>query len=284
VALPGGEVSRPKIVGLTRVRNESEMIRDTLDHFGQWCDGGIIVYDDRSTDDTVSLAASHPAVNRSRHKCECVCKKIFERKDLCDGCKECVVTDGVIQQFEPWSPDRTREEWRHRQILLEAGRTRNPHWFLYFDCDERLEWDGKLPESPDVDALSFKLLDAYITNDDAHLDWRHRTKYGPEYRDIVFLYRNLPEMRYFMPDQRIVFGWKNAIDAGYCKHYGKAKSVKEWEATCKYYARWFPEPYKTKWRHRLGHAVHAESDFGRPLVSWEDAKKSDVCIGHLPRW
>ena len=59
------------------------------------------------------------------------------------------------------------------------------------------------------------------------------------------------------------------LRAGYVKHYGKAISVEEWEKTCDYYAEW-PEPYGSKWAARRGKAIHTESDFGRPLILWED--------------
>jgi len=244
---------KPRVVGLSRVRNESAILKDTLTHFGQWCDE-IIVYDDCSDDETVAIAMAHPKVGEN----------------------------GVIEQFEPWQTDRTREEWRHRQILLDAGRVRKPEWFIYFDADERLVWDGKLPEDPAVDALYFDLYDAYITEEDEHLDYTHRTRFGPESRKIVFAYRALPQMRYFHPDQRIVHGYRSAVIGGQCKHYGKAISIEEWESTCDYYIRWFPEPYKSKWRARKGKAIHTESDFGRPLYTWEEAQANAVCIGGLP--
>lgn len=252
-----------RLVGITRVRNEAAIIADTLDHFSQWCDGGIIVYDDCSTDDTVAIASAHPSTQVGKDR----------------------FGDGVIEQFEPWQTDRTREEWRHRQILLEAARVREPEWIIYFDADERLEWDGKLPEDPEVDAVYFDLYDAYCTegNSDQLLSLSTANRrFGPEYRRIVFAYRNLPEMRYYRPDQRIVHGYHNACFGGCCKHFGKAISVEEWESTCDYYIRWFPEPYKTKWRARKGKAIHTESDFGRPLYTWEEAKAHAVCIGGLP--
>jgi glycosyltransferase involved in cell wall biosynthesis len=252
--------SMSSVVGITRVRNESEIIRDTLDHFAQWCDGGIIVYDDCSTDNTVEIAHAHPSTQIGRAE----------------------YGDGVIEQFEPWQPDRTREEYRHRQILLEAARVRNPQWIIYFDADERLEWDGVLPEDPAVDALYFDLYDAYIVSDDVLENWWTRKMFGPEYREIVFAYRNLPSMRYHLRDQRIVSGYKHAVRAGRCKHYGKAISTEQWEATCDYYIRYFPEPYKTKWRERKGKAIHELSDFARPLYSWADAEKNKICIGKLP--
>ena len=240
-----------KVVGLTRVRNEAAILSDTLDHFGQWCDE-IIVYDDCSDDETVAIAMAHPKVGEN----------------------------GVIEQFEPWSTDRTREEWRHRQILLDAGRVRKPEWFIYFDADERLEWDGETPE--DCDAVYFDLFDAYITAGDVDRPFHERSAFGPEYRKILFAFRNLPQMRYFRPDQRIVYGYSSPRRGGTCRHYGKAISIEEWESTCDYYIRWFPEPYKSKWRARKGKAIHTESDFGRPLYTWEEAQANAVCIGGLP--
>ena len=41
-------------LGLTRVRNESDIIQFTLDHMSTFCEK-IIVYDDCSTDDTVAI-------------------------------------------------------------------------------------------------------------------------------------------------------------------------------------------------------------------------------------
>ena len=244
---------KPKVVGLCRVRNEAAILKDTLDHFGQWCDN-IIVYDDCSVDETVAIAMAHPKVGEN----------------------------GVIEQFEPWQTDRTREEWRHRQILLDAGRVLKPDWFIYFDADERLVWDGKFQEDPAVDALYFDLYDAYITSGDADGDYTARRWFGPESRKIVFAYRNKPSMRYRHRDQRIVEGYSRADWAGTVRHYGKAISIEEWESTCDYYIRWFPEPYKSKWRARKGKAIHTESDFGRPLYTWEEAQANAICIGGLP--
>lgn len=265
----------PKLVGISRIRNEAAIIADTLDHFAQWCDGGIICYDDCSTDDTVAICSKHPAVTIPP-RCDGNSCKLHKTK-----CNTCGAEHGVIEQFEPWSPDRTREEWRHRQILLEAARCREPQWILYFDADERLEWDGTLPED-ETDALYFRLFDAYLTRLDQAPFAGDRKLWGPEYRDIVFAYRNTPGMRYCRPDQRIVLGYKLPALAGFCKHFGKAISIEEWEATCDYYIRFFPPHYKVKWKARKGKAVHTESDFGRPLYTWEEAKAHAVCIGGLP--
>jgi len=247
---------KPKVVGLCRIRNEAAILKDTLDHFGPDCDN-IIVYDDCSVDDAVAIAMAHPKVGEN----------------------------GVIEQFEPWQTDRTREEWRHRQILLEAGRVLKPDWFIYFDSDERLEWTVEpdtLFSDPECDAIYFRLFDAYLTEDDGEDFSGDRKWWGPEYRDIVFAFRNQPQMRYEDRDQREVKGYRNPKMGGYCKHFGKAISVAEWESTCNYYVRWFPEPYSSKWKARKGGAIHTTgSDFGRPLYRWEEAKANAVRIGQL---
>lgn len=243
------------VLGLTRVRNEGLIFEETLDHFAQWCDRGIVVYDDASTDDTREIAEKHPAVVE------------------------------VVKQYR-WCENRLREEWRHRQMLVDRGRAHTPDWFLYFDADERIEWNFQLPSKGRYDSVSMKLWDAYITEEDRDEVGTGRKWFGPEWREIIFLFRNQPKMRFHLPDQRIVDGFEKPLHAGAVRHYGKAVSVREWEATCRYYANYFPEPYRSKWLSRMGHAVHTESDFGRPLVKWAEAKKcakdDELCIGRLP--
>ena len=89
-------------------------------------------------------------------------------------------------------------------------------------------------------------------------------------------FRNSPYLRYHLPDQRIVTmepGIQIPIH-GDIKHYGKAISVQQWEATCDYYIRFWPK-YADKWRKRKGKAVHDQmlSDFGNPLLRWADRLK-----------
>ena len=92
------------------------------------------------------------------------------------------------------------------------------------------------------------------------------------------LYRNMPGMGYDRPDQRETNLPPDArvAEVGWVHHYGKAISVEEWENTCRYYAEHFPEPYRTKWRSRMGRAIHTESDFGRELIRWEDRDRLGV--------
>ena len=237
------------VMGLTRIRNEALIIQDTLDHFAEVCDAGIIVFDDCSTDGTPEIVVKHPAVK----------KYIGNPK---------------------WQPDRTTEEWRHRQIVLDAGRKFRPQWFLYFDADERIEWDGEVPRG--YDSVAMRLFDAYITEEDKDVIGTDRKWFGPEYRDIVMLFCNEERMSYYVGDQRIVAGLQRTAFRGAVRHYGKALSIEHWEETCDYYIEHFPESYKKKWRKRKGHAVHVASDFDRALIRWEERDVKGVELTPMP--
>lgn len=224
------------VAGITKVRNESEIIQDTLDHYAQWCDK-IWVYDDASTDNTVEICKAHPAV-------------------------------AWVIEGHKLDPDRQRAEQRNRQMVLKAAQGAKPDWVIYFDADERIEmpdfdWDA-------YDGVKMKLFDFYITEEDVDKRYDERRWMGPEYREILMMFRNQPHLRYQHRDQReMVLRGGRILRDGYVKHYGKAISVEEWENTCNYYAEW-PEPYATKWKNRRGKAVHSESDWGRPLIMWEE--------------
>lgn len=234
-----------KIIGLTRIRNEDRIILDTLDHWAKICTGGIYVYDDASNDKTVEICKTHPAV-----------KGIIEGKQ--------------------WDYDRARAEFENRQAVLTlAQKYATPDdWFVYFDADERLffeEWH--LLFNPHVKAIACKLFDAYITPEDVQSPYFERDWFGPEFRTIVFFFRNSIHLSYDSPDQRIVNlepGIRVPI-SGYVKHYGKGISIQHWEETCDYYMNCFPK-YSAKWEARKGKAVKVDykSDFGNDLIRWRD--------------
>lgn len=239
-------MSAPRIIGLTKVRNEAHIIKDTLDNWARICTGGIYVYDDVSDDDTVAICRAHPAV------------------------KEVLV--GNL-----WDPDREKAEWFNRQqILMRAQQDAGPDdWFVYFDADEHLHnfENFSLFDDPNIQAIACRLFDFYITPEDVDLPYRERTWVGPEFRTIVFFFRNSPYLKYDKPDQRIVNLEPNIQIPihGDIKHWGKGFSVAQWEATCDYYISFWPK-YSDKWRKRKGKAVHAEmvSDFGNKLILWKD--------------
>ena len=125
------------------------------------------------------------------------------------------------------------------------------------------------------DSVRVRLFDAYLTPYD-HAPYRadlkllnFRKYFGPEQRDILMLWRNLPEIGFAEGDGRTPHGMRRIRIDLRCQHYGKSLSVEHWEETCDYYIRHFPyETYGKKWEARKGKAIHTESDFGRPLYAW----------------
>jgi glycosyltransferase involved in cell wall biosynthesis len=239
------------LVALTRVRNEALLLPDTLDYLAPQVDA-IVAYDDASTDATVEILRAHPKV-------------------------------ALIVANQAWEQDiaaRKLAEGRHRGLLLEMARAELPHdWMLCFDPDERIKEDfasflRQLGDDPS-DAVKVKLFDAYMTPED-HAPYRaglplldFRKFYGPEERDILMFWRNLPAIVFAEGDGRTPRGMTNVKIDLHCQHYGKSLSVAHWEETCDYYIRHFPfETYGKKWTERKGQAIHTQSDFNRPLYAW----------------
>jgi glycosyltransferase involved in cell wall biosynthesis len=237
--------TQPHIIGLTKVRNEQAILQDTLSKWGEICTGGIIVLDEKSTDNTIQIARMHPAV-----------------KDVLEA--------------DFWDPDREKAEWFNRQMLLNRGKqlANDNTWFVYFDADEHLYnfHNFGLFENPDVNAIACRLFDVYITPEDVEVSYDKREWVGPEFRTIVFFFRNQAGIKYHLPDQRQVTLPTDVGPIpieGAIKHYGKGFSIEAWEETCDYYIKYWPK-YADKWRKRKGKAIHSEmlSDFGNPLLKW----------------
>lgn len=245
--------TNPKIIALLRIRNESLIIEDTLDHLSEFADA-IICYDDASTDTTFSIIAKH--------------KKVV----------------GIIRNYN-WSPDPIRRielETEHRKAIMELGKSFNPEWFFCADADERYFGDIRnfveSNQSEGIDIIKIKLFDAYITEDDKEAVnnlqslVNFRKYFGPERRDIIMMWR--------ANNNKIVFEGTDSREPRYsqeakistefyCQHYGKSLSIQHWEETCNYYINHFPfDSYGQKWLQRKGKAIHTESDFGRPLYPW----------------
>jgi hypothetical protein len=239
------------LVGLTRVRNEALLLPDTLDYLSANVDA-IVAYDDASTDATVEILSRHPKV-------------------------ALIVANGA------WEEDiaaRKLAEGRHRGLLLEMARAQLPHeWMLCFDPDERITGDVRSflrgLSGDECDSVRVQLFDAYMTKDD-HEPYRSgrellnfRRFYGPEQRNILMLWRNLPGIVFAEGDGRTPRGMAAEKIGLFCQHYGKSLSVAHWEETCDYYVRHFPfETYGRKWSDRKGQAIHTVSDFKRPLYEW----------------
>lgn len=243
----------PIVRGLIRARNEELIIKETLDHFGEWCDE-IYVYDDASTDKTLEIVKGHPKVK------------------------------GTIQGTI-WDTDREKAEWEHREKIYQiAAVSAEPwDWFIYFDADERMELDKKFLYDTKNDYIICRLFDFYITGADKDREYNGnlielRDYIGPEYRDILMCFRQRCKPKWHLPDQRIpsLFGFGiHGIQEGYIRHYGKSISVAHWEDTVNYYSKHFPK-YSAKWEARRGKAIHTESDFGAPLIKWSERKTKGV--------
>ena len=248
-------VGAGQIIGLTRVRNESLIMNDLLDHVSAFVDA-VVVFDDCSDDNTVEIALNH--------------ERVVE----------------VIRN-RTWRGDRRDwEETSNRRYLLSRAKTYHPEWLFYFDADERFEGDIrsflKSTRSDRLDGIRVSLFDAYITADDQDpypgntplLNFR--SHFGPERRDILMIWRNRRGVGYQGRDQREPDGCRaeRTITMFFCQHYGKAISIQQWEQTCDYYAEHFPK-YREKWQSRKGQAVHGTvSDFGGDLMSFEAAKRN----------
>lgn len=228
-----------KLIGITRVRNEENIIENTLNHVQSFV-GGIIVYDDCSNDSTVSVCEKHPAV-----------LKVLKGK-----------------KWDSTTVGRNNAEGSLRQLAYLEAVKQGATWVYYFDADEYIEFVNIDFKST---SYYFRLFDFYITPEDVHKNYLNRDWMGPEYRDIPMLFKVQPLIKFH---QRVPNGIGKPEFGGYVKHYGKAISVEEWEKACDYYAniRWAAAKYKDlqeRWLNRKGRAIHIVSDFNRPLITWE---------------
>jgi glycosyltransferase involved in cell wall biosynthesis len=228
------------------VRNESLIIKEHLDAMAEYCNAGIYVFDDASTDNTVELCKAHPAV-----------KSVI----------------GVKQ----WDTETNLSvvEMRQRQAVLDEARKDNPDWFVYLDADERLFYNFA-DLSDKYDMVVSRLFDFYITEEDKDREYTGNLvsmrKYcGPELRNIVSVFKNNPNIKFTKKGSRNpeVDFYSRILYSGYIRHYGKAISIKDWERRCDHYINRAPE-YKDIWLNRKGKAVHSESDFFRPLRTWRE--------------
>jgi hypothetical protein len=241
------------LIGITRLRNEALILRDTLDYVGKHLDA-IVAYDDASTDLTLEILRDHPKV-------------------------ALVVTNGSWEQD---IKSRRIAEGRHRGLLLQIARAQFQFdWIFCFDPDERVTGDlrgcAEGLHAGDCEGVQVQLFDAYMTPDDC-APYRpdcpllgFRRFFGPEQRNILMLWRNRPQIFFAEQHAREPGGMERVQVSLYCQHYGKSLSVEHWEETCDYYIRHFPfDTYGRKWLDRKGRAIHTQSDFMRPLYEWGD--------------
>ncbi len=243
-----------KIFGVCRIRNEQDIIESTLSHVSGLVDE-IYVYDDHSIDQTIEICKYFDKVKR-------------------------------IIRSKSWEPDprkrQTLEGTQRQRIFLEAFKN-NPDWIYYFDADEYADFDGVDFENKQVGAYKMRLFDFYITPEDRTHHYLDRKFIGPEFRDILTLFRPTVRTRF---GSRVPSGFSGCVKTGgFIKHYGKAISVQQWEETCDYYINHLFEKQpgnstiSQKWTDRKGKAVHnGISDFGRPLITWKDRHNDKLII------
>lgn len=241
-----------KVIGISRIRNEQHVINNTLNHVSKLVDG-IVIYDDCSTDNTVEICKRHPSV-----------LKVIEGR-----------------KWDRTPNGRNRAEGTLRQKAYVEAVSLGADWVYNFDADEYAEFTNV--DYNKFGSYYFRLFDFYITEEDKDKHYLKRKWMGCEFRDIPMLFRVSP---YIIFKQRIpsnkplplMFG-------GYVKHYGKAISIEQWEETCKYYTdiRWKNRNrLRQRWEDRKGKAIHTVSDFGNPLIKWED-KDNKAKITRLRR-
>lgn len=236
------------LIGITRVRNEEAIIKDTLDHVGKLVDF-IIVVDDASTDRTPYICSQHPKVQEVIHN-------------------------------DVWAKDpisRRKAEGDLRDWAYQAAMKHKPDWIYYFDADEHADFDGIDFDNPATDYYRMRLFDFYITPDDVETPYLDRKLMGCEYRDIIMLFRPHFSIYFGEREPCLPHDYRQGL-GGFVKHYGKAMTVAEWEKTCDYYiynrgGSHYPK-FRDKWLERKGKAIHTKSDFGGELINWEDRKSA----------
>lgn len=234
-----------KMVGITRIRNVSSIIEYTLAHVSNLVDE-IYVFDDCSTDDTIAICKKFPKVKR-------------------------------IMKSKTWSRNpivRMRLEGSQRQAIFLESLKSNPDWVYYFDADEIAYFDDIDFLDKNISAYRMRLFDFYITEGDVNKRFFERKYMGPEFRDILTLFR--PSKNVHFPT-RLPGGITGRVESkGFIKHYGKAISINDWEEKCDYYINHLYETQpgnstiSEKWKKRKGRAIHTKSDFNRQLIEWED--------------
>lgn len=236
-----------KITILSRLRNESLVLPDFLNHIDSFCDEAFFL-DDCSLDNSVEILESYPKTKK-------ILRNYFHEGN---------------QSFCQTS---------QRKILLDWARIYAKNDFLMLiEPDERICFDFNKLEEYDrqgKNIIYMQLFDSYLTKDDRE-PYRQGDKlenlrkwWGPEMREIGFLFKKDADYDIEIPACRQPqIKNENKIVDGFVKHYGKSLSVNHWEETCDYYIKSVPM-LAEKWKQRKGKAIHEKSDFGRDLYQWD---------------
>jgi ubiquinone/menaquinone biosynthesis C-methylase UbiE/UDP-N-acetylglucosamine:LPS N-acetylglucosamine transferase len=264
-----GKKYKQRLIGLTRVKNEQEMMQEHLDHMAKFCDE-IWVYDDQSDDQTAKIAENHPAVKVVLHT-----DSDWRPKKV-----------GTV-------PDALELAKKTQRLLDEASKKSDANWFIYLDVDEFLDKDlvknlPRLMKQNKYDALCFELYDFFITEKDKNKSYKGdiqtvRPYCGTEWRHQLFMWRNIPGLYYQEGVHREPIGFikKRILYSSYkIKHYGKAKSVKDYNHKKEWYRKYRPQLMKSKFKFTLPPVRKDQSDLGK-LVTWDQIKKNPKIKGAL---
>lgn len=254
----------PLLIAITRVRNESLILNDFLNHLSKFCDM-IIAYDDCSTDETFNILKAHKNV-------------------------AIIVRNNIYENNNP--QERMDSETFHRGKIYKIALKYSPSWILCADADERYVGDIrgfiKSSEANNIDAIRISLYDSYITRTDKKNITENtellnfRKFFGPERRDILMLWKNTFNVRFMgkMCREPVLPQSKNVVIKFNCQHFGKSISENRWEEKAKYYSDFFPE-YREMWQSRMGKCIHDNtSDFGNKLYDWNDELFENSIIIH----
>lgn len=240
------------MIGAVIERNEAAILQDTLDHVSGFCDEGILVLDDASTDRSPKIAYAHDAVH------------------------EVIQSDG-------WDPTgRGYKYAEFAELLAERAIERGAEWIAILAADERIELDGL--DLTDLrtdghDSLMMPLFDAYMTPED-HAPWygdgstehaEGRKWWGPGYRYRTPIFRLQRGLRWRIGENFAPVGSTRPLVAGSIRHMGKGISVERWDADVEFYIRYFPH-HAPAWLGRRGKGIRGDytSLQGRKLIRWAE--------------
>ena len=193
-----------KISAIAMVRNEENIIEDTLKHVSSLVDD-IYIYDDCSTDKTVDICRNYATVIQGNKWAD-----TSETRDLAEGI--------------------------NRNAAYLYAMKGKPDYIYVFDADEFADFSGiKFTH----DYYRLRLFDFYTVKGEEDIKWNEHKWMGPEYRDITMLFKPRPNTR-FRQREPLMVG-KDGKQAGYVKHYSKCISEERWEEDCDYYTKYFPQ-------------------------------------------
>ncbi|MFW6174074.1 MAG: glycosyltransferase family 2 protein [Elusimicrobiota bacterium] len=252
-------MNNTKITILSRLRDESLLIPDFLNHIDKFGDEFFFL-DDCSNDDSVDLLRSHPKTKK-------VLRNYFH------------------------SRDQSHVQTSQRKLLLDYARNHSKNkWFALIEPDERIvDFDFSKIDKYDkqgITGIYLQLLDGYLTPkykkpytggklEDIKRLW------GVEMREIMFFFqKDCVDYDICVPGCRQPNLSKGDYTTdGWVKHFSKCISKEKYEADCDYYTQSMPM-LAEKWKKRKGTAIKKDykSDFGTTLYKWPEVKKHIIKI------